>query len=138
MPATYALIHEENNAFGISFPDFPGAVTAGDSAEDAIRRGGALLSFHVAGMIEDGEALPRQRSYAELKADPVFHEDAEGAVLAVVQFDVPGKAVRVNLSLEETLLQAIDRNAEASGQSRSGWLAEAARVRLMQTGTVRS
>ena len=132
MPAAYALIHEENGVFGISFPDFPGAVSAGDTAEEAIRRGSALLSFHVAGMLEAGEALPRLRGLAELKADPDFIEDSEGAVMAYVPFDLQGRAVRVNLSLEETLLQAIDRSAEAVGQSRSGWIAEAARYRLLQ------
>jgi predicted RNase H-like HicB family nuclease len=130
MPTAYALIHEENGSFGISFPDFPGAVSGGETAEEAIRRGSALLTFHVAGMVEDGETLPALRGLAELKADPRFVEHAEGAVVALVPFEFPTKAVRINISIEESLLGSIDASASAAGQSRSGWLADAARERL--------
>ncbi|WP_157017806.1 type II toxin-antitoxin system HicB family antitoxin [Mesorhizobium xinjiangense] len=89
MPLAAALIHEENGASGISFPDFPGAVSGGDSPEDAIRRGSAALTFHVAGMLEDGEKLPFLRSLAELNGDATFREDSEGAVLVMVPFELP-------------------------------------------------
>ena len=39
MPLAYALIQEEAGVAGISFPDFPGVVTTGRTAEEAIRRG---------------------------------------------------------------------------------------------------
>ena len=29
----YALVHEENGEFGISFPDFPGCYSSGDTLE---------------------------------------------------------------------------------------------------------
>ena len=35
----YALIHEENGAYGISFPDFPGCVSGGRSLDEALARG---------------------------------------------------------------------------------------------------
>ena len=64
------------------------------------------------------------------EGDPDFRDDAEGGVLALVQFDLPAKAVRINISIDEHLLGAIDRAASAAGQSRSAFLAEAARMKI--------
>jgi predicted RNase H-like HicB family nuclease len=130
MATTYALIHEEDGVFGISFPDFPGCVSTGRSEEEALRKGAQALSFHVSGMVEDGDAFPVPRNLAELRASPEFRQDAEGAIVALVGYDVPGRAVRLNISMEERLLESVDRAAQAAGQSRSAFLAEAVRQRL--------
>lgn len=130
MAQVYALIHEEEGAFGTSFPDFPGCVAGGATADEALARGRDTLAFHVAGMIADGERLPRLRGLDELRRDPEFATDAEGAVVALISLDLPGRSVRVNISLDETLLDQIDRAAESRGETRSGFLASAARSRL--------
>lgn len=124
----YALVHEGDRAFGISFPDFPGCISGGDTIDDAIRRGREALAFHVEGMVEDGDDLPVPRTLTDLRKDPEFREDAEGAVIVSVPIDLPGKAVRVNISMDERLLDSVDRAAAASGQSRSAFLAAAARA----------
>ena len=80
MPLAYALIHDEDGRFGISFPDFTGAVTAGRDAEDAIRKGGELLTFHVAGMVEDGDRLPFLRTVSELRAR-ISHESVSKGMI---------------------------------------------------------
>lgn len=131
MARVYALIHEEDGAFGISFPDFPGCVSGGASVEEALTRGADALTFHVAGLIEDGDALPPMRDLTRLRADPTFAADAEGAILTLVPVELPGKSVRVNISIDETLLDQIDRAARAGGETRSGFLASAARRRLL-------
>jgi predicted RNase H-like HicB family nuclease len=130
MPVAHALIHEEGQVFGVSFPDFPGVVATARSVEEVIRKGSEALTFHVAGMVEDGDTLPMSRSLAELKSDRAYRVAAKGAVVAVIPFELPAKAVRLNISMDETLLQAVDRAAEAVGQTRSAFLAEAARQRL--------
>lgn len=135
MAYVIALVHEEDGAYGISFPDFPGCVSGGASLDEALVRGAAALNFHVEGMLEDGDPLPVVRSLQEARADPAFQEDAVGAVLAVVPLDLPGKAVRINVSIEERLLDLIDRTAKASGESRSSFLASAARDRIMRLRT---
>jgi predicted RNase H-like HicB family nuclease len=43
----------------VSFPDFPGCITAGSTLEEAREMAQEALAFHVRGLIEDGEALPR-------------------------------------------------------------------------------
>lgn len=130
MPIAYALIHEEDGVFGVSFPDFPGAVTTGRNEEEAIRKSCEALTFHITGMVEDGDPLPFQRSLAELKADPEFRAASQNAVVALIPFDLPAKSVRLNISMDENLLSAVDRAAQAAGQSRSAFLADAARQRI--------
>jgi hypothetical protein len=70
------------------------------------------------------------RDLDELEQDADYRVDAEGAVLAMVPFDLPARAVRVNVSLDEHLLAAIDRAAAAEGRTRSGFLADAARRKI--------
>jgi predicted RNase H-like HicB family nuclease len=54
-----AHLHKNKNSdYGVSFPDFPGCVTAGSSLEEARSMAAEALAFHVAGMREDGEAIP--------------------------------------------------------------------------------
>jgi predicted RNase H-like HicB family nuclease len=130
MTHVIALIHEEAGSFGISFPDFPGCVSTADTLDEAVQRGAQALAFHIEGMIGDSETIPQPRSLAMLKADPDFAEDFADAVVAAVPIEPPGKAVRVNITLDEHLLQAVDRAAAAIGATRSGYLAEAAKVKL--------
>ena len=130
MPLAHALVHEENGHYGISFPDFPGCISGGESAEDAIRKGSEALTFHGRGMEEDGDPLPVLRTLNELQRDPAFIAASAGAVLALVPFELPSKAVRINISMDENLLGAVDAAAKAAGMSRSSFLAEAARKRI--------
>lgn len=130
MALALALIHEENGNFGVSFPDFPGCITGANTMEDAVRKGSEALSFHVAGMVEDGDPIPATRSVAELRSDPEFIEASQGAILSIIPFDLPARAVRVNVSFDENLLGAIDAAAKAANQTRSAFLADAARAKI--------
>ena len=124
------LVHQEDGRFGASFPDFPGATTVAGDLDTLYRKAAEMLAFHVAGMAEDGEEIPRLRALEELRGDPGFCEDSADAMVALMQVEIPGRAVRVNISMEEGLLRRIDRAAEATGESRSAFLAQAAKARL--------
>ena len=128
MPNAIAVIHEEKGVFGVSFPDFPGCVTTSTGLDDALARSAQALAFHVASMAADGEALPELRGIERLRA-----EEADwlvDGVIAAIPVELPGKAARINISIDETLLKMVDRAAEASGQSRSGFIANAVRQRI--------
>lgn len=127
-----AVIHEENGTYGVSFPDFPGCVSTGRSIDEVLLKGAQALGLHVGGMIEEGEAIPVLRSVAELRVDPAFSEDFAGATVAAIPVELPRRAVRVNISIDEGLLERVDRAAEAAGQSRSAFLVEAAKRRIAQ------
>ncbi|GJE49954.1 hypothetical protein GOFOIKOB_2995 [Methylobacterium tardum] len=124
------FIHEENGSYGASFPDFPGATTVAGDLDTLYRKAAEMLVFHVGGMAEDGDDIASPRTLDQLRADPAFQEDSEGALIGLVRVDLPGRSVRVNISMEESLLKRVDRAAEASGESRSGFLAQAAKARL--------
>ncbi|MBS0472034.1 MAG: type II toxin-antitoxin system HicB family antitoxin [Proteobacteria bacterium] len=133
----WALIHEAKAknrlSYGISFPDFPGVVSAGSSVDDAVERGRKLLAFHVAGMVEDGDDIPEVRSLTALRNDRDFAEEAadvKHVCVVEVPLELPSRQVRVNISIEDRLLSAIDKSAERSGKTRSAFIAEAARQKL--------
>jgi predicted RNase H-like HicB family nuclease len=119
------LIHKEAQSdFGVSFPDFPGVATAGTSLDDARRMAEEALAFHIEGLVADGEAIPEPSSLEQVMADP---ENRDGvAILVGVKTDAR-KAVRVNVTLPEDVLEQIDRFAEAHGFTRSGFIAQAAK-----------
>ncbi|WP_292317334.1 type II toxin-antitoxin system HicB family antitoxin [Mesorhizobium sp.] len=61
---------DEGSDFGVSFPDFPGVVTAGKSLGESLELAEDALTFHVEGMIEDGQAIPYPTSIEGIEADP--------------------------------------------------------------------
>jgi predicted RNase H-like HicB family nuclease len=131
MVAVVALIDGRPGAYGIAFPDFPGCVAGGASVDETLRRGREGLAFHIESMAEVGEALPRVRDISEIRADPEFAEDFAGvAMVALVDVDLPGRALRLNISMDEHLVARVDQAATASGESRSGYIAAAVRARI--------
>jgi predicted RNase H-like HicB family nuclease len=132
MVAVVALIHGKKGAYGISYPDFPGCISGGKTADEALQRGREGLAFHIESMAAQGLPLPRIRSIAEIEADPEHAADLRSAMLALVDVDMPGRAARLNISMDEKLIARIDRAAKATGESRSGFLAAAARKRLAE------
>lgn len=130
MDQVIAIVHEEDGRYGISFPDFPGCISGGAILAEAMRRGREALRVHVESMIEDGEPVPLPRAIDALKADPEFRADAKGAILVALPVDLPGRAVRINVSLDESLVAAVDQAAREAGMSRSAFIAAAARERL--------
>ena len=112
--------------YGVSFPDFPGCVTAGATPEEALALAEEALQFHIDGMIEDGAELPSATSIGSIVHDP----DLDVVTLALVPARLPGKSVRINITMDENLLAAIDTAAATSGYTRSAFLAEAVRTKL--------
>ena len=130
MAKVVMLIHEEGDAYGASFPDFPGATTVAGDLDALIPKAAGILAFHVGGMVEDGEDLPALRTPSQVLSDPRLAEERAGAIPWLLEVDLPGRTVRVNITLDEGMLKRIDRAAEVSGESRSGFLVSAARDRM--------
>lgn len=123
------LIHKDAESdYGVSFPDFPGVVTAGTSLDDARAMAEEALSFHIDGLVEDGEAIPEPSSLEDVMSSP---QNKEGVAILVSVKTEAKKAVRVNVTLPEDVLEQIDAYAESHGYTRSGFLAQAAK-KLME------
>jgi predicted RNase H-like HicB family nuclease len=119
------LIHKEAKSdYGVSFPDFPGVVTAGKDLDDARAMAEEALALHIEGLLADGEAIPEPSTLEAVMADP--DNKAGVAILVSAKTEAP-KCVRVNVTLPEDVLAQIDKYAEARGLSRSGFLAQAAK-----------
>ncbi|MCV9997798.1 type II toxin-antitoxin system HicB family antitoxin [Pararhizobium sp. YC-54] len=118
------LIHKDANSdYGVSFPDFPGVISAGTDLDDARRMATEALTFHLEGLVEDGLPIAEPSSLEAVMADP---DNRNGvAILVGVKMETK-KAVRVNVTLPEDVLRQIDQFAEAKGMTRSGFIALAA------------
>ena len=65
-----AFVHKDPNSdYGVSFPDFPGAIAAARSLDEALERAGEVLALHVEDMAEDGEPIPPPSGFAEVIKD---------------------------------------------------------------------
>jgi predicted RNase H-like HicB family nuclease len=119
----------ENTAWGVVVPDMPGCFSAGDSAEDAFANAVEAIEAHCEILAEDDQEIPTPRPLAQWQADPEF----SGWVWALVDVDVSrfeGRAEKINITLPRRLLAKIDRYVKAHGETRSGFLAEAARAAM--------
>jgi predicted RNase H-like HicB family nuclease len=80
-----ALVHkDQDTSYGVSFPDLPGCISAGDTFEEAIDNAAVALAGHLAAMKADRDPMPNARSLEQLKQDAEFVEDSADAVLAFV------------------------------------------------------
>jgi predicted RNase H-like HicB family nuclease len=91
MPHYIALIHKDaDSCYGVSFPDWPGVITAGDTIDEALQQAAEVLTF-AAEDWEDSDGvkgIPKPRTIDELRADREFRDDAVDAVIAAVPFRV--------------------------------------------------
>ena len=120
-----ALLHRRRGkGYGVSFPDFPGCTAIGDDLEGALREAAEALAFHVDGMREDRQKLPKPKTLEQVRADGEDWIEWEGAIVATVPLLPPeGRSLRVQITMDERLLSKID----AVSKNRSAFLSEAAR-----------
>ena len=124
------IIHKDPDSdFGISFPDFPGCVSAGSDLTELGAMGHEALMGHIAVMVEAGMAIPEPTSMDQIMREPDYRS---GTPVLVPAPEVSGKSVRVNITVPEDALRAIDAYVEAKGFTRSGFLVSAAR-KLLET-----
>jgi predicted RNase H-like HicB family nuclease len=122
------VFKDPKSDYGVSFPDFPGCVTAGSTPEEARDMAQEALQFHIDGMLEDRAVLPEPSPLTEQ-----LGKRRQKGVLGFfwVPIRLPSGAKRINITLDENLLNDIDSAATESGMTRSGFLAEGARRLLI-------
>jgi len=120
-----AIVHKETKSdFGVSFPDFPGCITAGKNIDDAKDMAQEALTLHIQGMLEDGEQLPVPSRLEDIISDPDYANAIAYLVVSVP--DAKPRTVRVNVTVPEMTLKQIDVAAKKRGMSRSSFLVHAA------------
>jgi predicted RNase H-like HicB family nuclease len=120
-----ALIHrDEGSDYGVSFPDFPGCISAGRTLDEARLNAEEALALHIEGMLADDEAIPEPSSLDAIMSEA---ENRDGVAILVKAAVPAAKAVRINITLPGDVLAAVDRYVQERGLTRSGFLAKAAR-----------
>jgi predicted RNase H-like HicB family nuclease len=113
---------DADSDFGVAFPDFPGCVSAGTTLDEAVLGAQEALAGHVAAMVADADPLPEPTPLETVAAN----RDASTVAITLVAVTLPGKMQRVNITMDEGLLDEIDAVAD----NRSRFLADAARAEL--------
>jgi predicted RNase H-like HicB family nuclease len=130
-----AYLHKDGKSdYGVSFPDFPGCITAGTTLEEARRMASEALAFHVQGMREDGERIPEPSTLDDLRNDSAM----KGAVAFLVDVAEPERTVRFNVTARESQLSEIDSRAQAAKLTRSAYLVQSALERRSASRTTGS
>jgi predicted RNase H-like HicB family nuclease len=122
-----ALIRKDHDSdYGVSFPDLPGCITAGETLDEARDMAEEALALHLDGLVEDGLPVPEPSSLEAIMGDP----DNQDGVAILVRAPQKQRIVRVNATFPDDLLQSLDEFAARHGQTRSGLLATIARREL--------
>ena len=148
-----ALIREDPSAlsagrYRVSFPDLPFTQTFAGTPDAALAVARRELAAALPLMFN-----PPIRTLSELIGDPAFRKAQSGAMIALIPYDAPtgigrapergrqlqvaepvGRAVRINITMDGRLLNAVDRAAKSVGKTRSALLALAA-TQLINRGT---
>ena len=120
-----ALIHKDADSdYGVSFPDLPGVISAGNTLDQARDMATEALALHIEGLIEDGEAIPEPSSLEDIMANA---ENRDGVAVLIAAPATAVKSVRINVTLPSDVLEQNDQYAEGEGFTRSGFLAQAAK-----------
>lgn len=117
------VIHKDSDSdFGVTVPDVEGCFSAEESLEEAIDMAQEAIECHLEGMLMDGEAIPVPTSMEADQQNP----DYANSIWALVDIDLSKlsvKSKRVNITIPERLLNAVDQYAKKHGETRSGLLA---------------
>jgi predicted RNase H-like HicB family nuclease len=124
MQTYIAVVNKDaDSAFGLWFPDVAGCFSAADEDGDIIRNAIEALTLHL-----DGIERPTARGVDKIAQAPDVADALQsGAYLLAIPFvTTQRRAVRINLSLDKGMVDAIDTAADLRGLTRSAFVAEAA------------
>lgn len=118
------------HGYGVIFPDLPGCTSSGDTVEQAYEHAFEALALHVEGMIEEGIALPEPSPFNA--SVPHWLAGVPGRIerTVLVPVKLPGRAMRISVTMDKSLLARLDGVAATSGETRSGYIAQAVRERM--------
>ena len=103
------IIQKEGKQFGIIFPDFTGCASVGNTIEETYKNGIEALSLHINGMKEDKENVPEPSSIESIKQKKSDWYDLDNSTFMCIPYiEEQNKIVRVNITIEQTLLNKID------------------------------
>jgi predicted RNase H-like HicB family nuclease len=109
------LERESNGYYGLWFPDFPGAVAAAKSQEEAMGKAQDVLAQAVQAQAERDSSLPAPTPVEAIE----IPTDCDFVTFLAVGATPPDPSERVNVYLPKSLIERVDRAAAAWGMTRS-------------------
>ena len=114
---------EGRTDYGVTVPNLPGCVSAGDTLEEAFANVHEAILGHLDVMVEDGQPIP--------EPNDTVPQLAPGQMIGAVKInladlDALRETVRLNISIARRALERIDEAAKLAGTTRSGFLTMAA------------
>jgi len=121
------VIHKSKESdYGVTVPDLPGCFSAGTTPDEAIVMACEAILGHIEALIESGYPVPEAQPIEQHRSNPDYADAAFWALVEVDLSHLPGRAKRINISMNERVLDVIDQFAHETGESRSGLLQRAA------------
>ncbi len=126
---SYAAAFEEQpeGGYTVTFPGIPGAIAEGDDFKEAWFNAREALELILEARVEAGEALPKQEP-----VETISSLMTPGTKVQLVTAVAPTKAVRINVTMDEGLLERLNRRVEETGRSRSAFITDAVRRSLRE------
>jgi predicted RNase H-like HicB family nuclease len=131
MSEFYVAVIETNSEgeFFVSVPDLPGVNAAATTRLAALELAVEFANDYVRDLVEDGHAVPPARDLAEIEHDL----EAREAGRALIPVEVPGRSLKISLSIDQALLARADRAAANVGLTRSGFFAAAVEEKIRES-----
>jgi len=117
-----AVLKRDARVIVAHIPDLPEISAHGVTRAKALDELTYLANGYVRSLVEQAEDVPPPRDIDDI---PVEQGSAELG-RALIPVEIPGKSVKISISIDEALLKHIDRAANAEGTTRSAYFARAA------------
>ncbi|MEA3031033.1 MAG: hypothetical protein QOG13_2358 [Sphingomonadales bacterium] len=125
------IFGDESGGYGVTVPDIPGftAHVENGGISAAVETAQRVLTDHVAAMADAGLEIPAARSPDELEklADVKAEWDEADAFVMLRVVYPAGRTLRINVTMDENVLDVVDAAARERGLTRSAFIAEASR-----------
>ncbi len=114
---------KESNSYGVIVPDLEGCFSAGDTLDKAFSNALEAAVGWIECEIDVGHEIPEPSSIEKYASNPEY----SGWIFGYI--DIPAelldrKTERINVSMPKNILKRLDDLARASGNSRSGYIAQ--------------
>ncbi len=115
------LIEYHQDEYYIFFPDIPGITACGKTLDEAKKYAKKFLVEGLLDRLSNKAKLPRPSSLETILKNP----DYKHCIAIVISVAEPiGKAVRINITMHQSLLHLLDREARMQNKSRSSLIEE--------------
>lgn len=130
------LYPASEGGYSVEFPDFPEALTQGDTLEEAVDMAADALAITVEEYAKERRNMPTPSTLAHVKALAAkkmataqgLDHNRQPFFQLFTAPSVDSTPVKISVSFPRSALDSIDAKAKAAGMTRSGFLVAAAKA----------